>query len=244
MENNNNKPMDKKLIAGGLLIAAGALLFLDTFDLVFFNMSYYIFSWKTLLIGIGLIMLTSPERRTTAYVLIGLGIFFWLPSIFEYNVHIRQVFWPLLLIGVGAIILTRRKSYGPHRRTYKTNDGSGRTTEMDMDYLDDISILGGGTKRVQTENFKGGRITAIFGGSEFDLKTASISPEGCVVDVFTMFGGSKLIVPEDWQVKSDVVSLFGGFTDKRSLRPSDADPNKTLVLKGFVMFGGVEVKNY
>ena len=59
-----------------------------------------------------------------------------------------------------------------------------------------------------------------------------------------MFGGSKLIIPEDWQVKSDVFSLFGGFSDKRSIRPSDGDPAKTLALKGFAMFGGIEVKNY
>ncbi len=244
MEDNNKNHLDKKMLAGGLLIVAGALLFFDTFDLVYFNISHYIFSWKTLMIGIGIVMLSSPERKNTAYVLIGLGILFWLPSIFHYNIRLNQVFWPLVLIGVGALILTRRRIHSSGHSTRTFDGPGGKTSEMDMDYLDDISILGGGNKRVQSNNFKGGRITAIFGGSEFDLKSADISPEGCVIDLFTMFGGSKLIIPEDWRIKSDVFSLFGGFSDKRSIRPSDGDPAKTLVLKGFAMFGGIEVKNY
>jgi len=52
------------------------------------------------------------------------------------------------------------------------------------------------------------------------------------------------VVPEDWIVKSDILSLFGGFSDKRTLRPSEVDQSKILLIKGFVMFGGIEVKNY
>ena len=59
-----------------------------------------------------------------------------------------------------------------------------------------------------------------------------------------MFGGTKLIVPDDWQVKSDVLSLFGGFSDKRHIRPDEVKENKILLLKGVVMFGGVEVKSF
>lgn len=239
-----NKSIDKRILAGALLIIAGGLLFLETFHLVSFSLGYYIFSWKTLLIGIGIILLSNHERRTTGYILIGLGVAFWLPSIVDYNVRFSQVFFPLILIAVGMIILTRRGKYKGSPGFGKKIPNNDKTDEMGMDYLDDISILGGGNKRIQSQNFKGGRITAIFGGSEFDFKNAVISEEGCVIDVFTMFGGSKLIVPEDWQVKSDILSLFGGFGDKRAIRPSDIDPKKTLMLKGFVMFGGIEIKNY
>lgn len=239
-----NKSIDKRILAGSLLILAGGLLFLETFDLIGFSLRYYIFSWKTLLIGIGIVLMSNPERRTTAYILIGLGVAFWLPSFIDYNVRFSQVFFPIILIGVGVVILTRM---GKRRDEHHTNHKFRNHAEKDdigMDYLDDISILGGGNKKIQSQNFKGGRITAIFGGSEYDFKSAVLSEGGSVIDVFTMFGGSKLIVPEDWQVKSDVLSLFGGFTDKRSIRPSDIDESKTLMIKGFVMFGGIEVKNY
>ena len=237
-----NKSIDKRILAGALLIAAGGLLFLETFDIITFSLRYYIFSWKTLMIGIGVVLLANEERRNTGYILIGLGLAFWLPSFVDYNVRFSQVFFPLILIAVGLIILTRR---GKQRR----DDGLGhpfdnKTSNLDMDYLDDISILGGGNKRIDSQNFKGGRITSIFGGSEIDLKDSKIAEEGCVIDVFTMFGGSKLIIPQDWKVKSDVLSLFGGFSDKRRTKPSDLDQTKTVIIKGFIMFGGVELKNY
>jgi len=59
-----------------------------------------------------------------------------------------------------------------------------------------------------------------------------------------MFGGTKLIVPEDWEVKSDALSLFGGFSDKRQEQPTNSEVKKILLVKGIVLFGGVEVKNF
>ena len=234
-----NKSVDRKSIVAILLIAAGVLLMLQTFDVVEFSLSHYIFNWKTLLIAIGIVILGSNQHRTTGYVLIGLGIVFWLPSITGFDISLSQVFWPALLIGIGLVIISRR---GRHNKfNYRSVDSEGN---IQSDYVDDISILGGGMKRFSSQNFKGGTITAIFGGSEIDLTSAEISPEGSVLDMFTMFGGTKLIVPGHWQVKSDVVALFGGFNDKRHIKPEVAVDSKLVLIKGFVMFGGVEVKSY
>jgi hypothetical protein len=59
-----------------------------------------------------------------------------------------------------------------------------------------------------------------------------------------MFGGTKLIIPGNWQVKSEATSLFGGFTDKRHIKPDQLISDKVLLIKGVVLFGGVEIKNY
>jgi len=60
-----------------------------------------------------------------------------------------------------------------------------------------------------------------------------------------MFGGWGLIVPPNWQVKSDVVAVFGAITDKRRVS-SEAikDNTRQLVIRGFVMFGGGEIKSF
>jgi hypothetical protein len=58
-----------------------------------------------------------------------------------------------------------------------------------------------------------------------------------------LFGGSNLIVPDDWKVKSEVVSILGGFSDKRLIVPNP-DTEKTLLVKGVVIFGGLELKSY
>lgn len=227
-------------MAAIVLIVAGALLMLNTFGLVDFSLKYYIIDWRTLLIGIGLILLASPNHRIASYILIGLGVVFWVPELLGAHIRFRQVFWPLVLIAIGLIIISRRGKHGGiGTKQTRNEDGTILT-----DYLNDIAIFGGGLMRVDSQNFKGGTLTAIFGGREINLRTAQIAPEGCVIDVFTMFGGTKLIVPEDWQVKSDALSLFGGFSDKRHIRPDEVKENKVLLLKGVVLFGGVEVKSF
>lgn len=239
----NNKSVDRKNILAILLIAAGGLLFLDTFDIVNFSISHVIFNWKTLMIIIGVIILLSTENKIPGYILIGLGLLFWLPSMIGgYNIGLHQVFWPLVLIGIGVIIITRRNAH--HRFGGLGRQVRGVDGNFESDYIDDISIFGGGTKRFSSQNLKGGNITAIFGGSEIDLTSSKMSIEGSVVDMFTMFGGTKLIVPGSWQVKSEAVSLFGGLTDKRHLTGNETITDKVLLIKGLIIFGGVEIKSY
>ena len=233
------KSLDRKAIAGILLVIAGGLLLLDTFDVTDWPLRYYIFNWKTLLIGIGIILVTVKDRQTPGWVLIGLGVIFWLPSLVDYNIRLNQIILPAILMGIGIIILTKRNdARNRHLGRNKVDTGSL------ADYIDDVAIFGGGVKQVLSQNFKGGNITAIFGGSEFNLREAVLSPEGCTIDVFTMFGGSKLIVPEQWEIKSDVVSIFGGFTDKRPVRQANSDTKNIIYIKGVVVFGGLEVKSY
>lgn len=233
-----NKSTDRKLIIGIILMLAGGLLLLDTFDITQLPIRHYIFSWKTLLIAIGVVILATKERATAGYILIGLGVIFWLPSLVNYSVSLSQIFWPAILIGVGVLVITRRGNHGRRRKV--SNGDKGSTS----DYIDDVSVLGGGTKIIQSKNFKGGDITAIFGGSEFSFKDAEISTEGCTIDVFTMFGGSKLIIPDNWVVKSDMFSVFGGFNDKRLVKTEEGDQTNVLYLKGAVIFGGIEIKSF
>jgi len=234
-----NKSTDRKLIIGIILMLAGGLLLLDTFNITQLPIRHYIFSWKTLLIAIGVVILATKERATAGYVLVGLGIIFWLPSLVNYSITLHQIFWPAVLIGIGILIITRRGSHAKRYRNLK--DG----TKNSSDYIEDVSILGGGTKLIQSKNFKGGDITAIFGGSEFSFKEAELSPEGCTIDVFTMFGGSKLILPDNWVVKSDMFSIFGGFNDKRIVKPEESgEKGVVLYLKGAVIFGGMEIKSF
>jgi len=103
-----NKSTDRKLIIAIILIVAGGLLLLDTFNLSDLPIRYYIFSWKTLLIGIGVVLLATRDRSIPGYILIGLGIIFWLPSLVNYSISLSQVFWPAILIGIGVIVLTKR----------------------------------------------------------------------------------------------------------------------------------------
>ncbi len=59
-----------------------------------------------------------------------------------------------------------------------------------------------------------------------------------VMDFNIAFGGCKIILPPQWNVRNEITAILGGIDDKRPA-VSDVDPSKTLVLTGSVMFGGV-----
>ena len=96
----------------------------------------------------------------------------------------------------------------------------------------ELNIFGGGERTINSDNFKGGKITCVFGGSSIDMLSAKLAPGNNVIDVFTVFGGSKLIIPSDWDIKLDVVAIFGGFSDKRRNITTSSEGDSRLIIKG------------
>ena len=85
---------------------------------------------------------------------------------------------------------------------------------------------------------------SLFGGSEINLSNCKFADGDNILEVTFIFGGSTLIVPSDWKVETDVLAIFGGFGDKRRKDPNMVyDSSRTLIVKGFVLFGGGEIKN-
>jgi hypothetical protein len=104
------------------------------------------------------------------------------------------------------------------------------------------TVFGGMKKKILAKDFKGGEINSVFGGNDLDLSQADF--EGAAkLELNIVFGGVKLIVPAHWQIKSEVDCVFGAVEDKRR-GTSTAAENKTLVLKGSVVFGSIEIKSY
>jgi len=240
------KTTDSRLIIGIILIVFGGLLMLNTLEIVTWPIRHYFFNWKTILIVIGLVLIGNKQRKVSGIILISLGVAFWLPSIFNVNIRFHQVFWPMLLIGLGVVVISKRGNLpatkGWNKEKWKGNFGG--TMNYQDDYINDVSIFGGGHKIVESKNFKGGNLTSVFGGSEINMVNAEMASDGSVLDVFTLFGGTTLIVPNDWKVQTDAVSILGGFNDKRRVASSEVDPSKILVIKGLVMLGGIEIKSY
>jgi len=111
------------------------------------------------------------------------------------------------------------------------------------EYLDVVSVFGGIKKNVQSKNFKGGEVVSFMGGSEINFMQADIQ-HPVELEVNNVFGGTKLIIPSNWDVKSEISAVFGGVDDKRSFNNSIPDSNKIIRLKGSCVFGGIEVTNY
>jgi len=56
-----------------------------------------------------------------------------------------------------------------------------------------------------------------------------------------MMGGFEILVPETWRVISEVTPFMGGIEDKS--RTSSQPTAPCLILRGFMMMGGVTIKN-
>jgi len=116
-------------------------------------------------------------------------------------------------------------------------------SEVNDDRIDNVAVFGGGKQILHSDNFQGGTITAIFGGSEIDLTQCKLAPGENYIDVLAIFGGTTIFVPKDWKVIVNVFPLFGGFSIKGKKDPSvDYDPTRALIIKGTVIFGGGEIK--
>jgi len=247
-----------RLIAGIIILVAGVLFMLNNFNILPRNLEYYIFSWKTLLIAIGTLNLLFSHNRTAGFILITVGVAFWIPDIFSLSISAGKFIWPFAIIGVGIFLLFNHKDdqynlrfwedkIRGHQRSGSDEDNAGSDGFIQDDYIDEVAIFGGGDRIITSKNFRGGKVTSIFGGSALHLKHAKMAPGKQKLDVFFLFGGSEIIVPADWNVKVEVVSIFGGFSDKRYVRKPEENAENdvsSLTIKGLVLFGGGEIKSY
>jgi len=228
------------LLLGIVLMFLGLFLIADLADIVPWRLRDFLFTWQALLIFLGLIFLSNKENKGTGIVLIVIGSFFLLPRIVHVPYYWRSLFWPSILIILGLVVIfSSRRHHGEG-----TFFGGQRRRSTSEDWLDDVSVFGGGDRVVNSQNFQGGKLTHIFGGSKIDLTRAKLAPGRNHLEVVMIFGGTKLIVPESWRVKMEVTSVFGGFSDKRIKTMVVTDSDRSLLITGVNVFGGGEIVNY
>ena len=106
------------------------------------------------------------------------------------------------------------------------------------------SVFSGVQRKVMSKNFQGGKVNCVFGGADVDLSQADINGK-VEIKFDVVFGGAKIIVPPHWNIYNQIDGAFHGVDDKRKFNASvGMDPQKTLVLRGSLVFGGVEIKSY
>jgi hypothetical protein len=89
---------------------------------------------------------------------------------------------------------------------------------------------------------QGGEVLAVCGGYSIDLRGAAMAGPSATFHANVLFGGVELKVPENWSVSMDGLPLFGGYSDT-TRHPKPDSESQRLIVTGFAMFGGLEVKN-
>jgi hypothetical protein len=232
MENNTNRA-SSQVVLGLLVVGMGVLFLLDNLDIL--NFRHAIGFWPLAFIVAGCVALFGNGSRSSNYmggVLVAIGALMIAGRMGFFYISWGTL-WPLVMIALGGLVLFR--SLGPGRVARPgLADGAGTDNVVDV-----VAVLGGFERRVTTPDFRGGEITAILGGCELDLREASIVKEA-VINVFAIWGGINIKVPPDWTVVLNGTPVMGGFAEK-TVTPPDA--SKRLVITGYAIMGGVEVRN-
>jgi predicted membrane protein len=218
-----------QLITGLVVAALGVLFTLDNLEMV--RARDILRYWPVVLLIVGISQIMQSRSSSG---MIGGSIWILLGGVLlgERLNLISNVFryWPLLLVAVGTYVVWQSFN----RRELQPSERSDRVSS--------VAVLGGVDRQVISANFQGGDVTAFMGGGKLDLREATMPPDAeVVVDVTTMMGGFEIRVPETWNVIVDIVPFMGGYEDKTKHPTEPSAPR--LRIRGFVMMGGVEIRN-
>ncbi|MGC4103577.1 LiaF transmembrane domain-containing protein [Ferruginibacter sp.] len=263
MENNfkDNRRQETRILTGLILVAVGAALLLRNSG---FPLPYWLFSWPMILIVVGIYSgIKNNFRNNTWIILLGVGGFF-LADKFIPDLKLAPYFWPVAIIALGVLFILRpdgrrrmennnmedekKKQWnnmtGTSGTSWQSSTAGNNYSTDSSDFLKVSSVFSGVQRNIVSKNFQGGRISCVFGGADIDLTQADINGKK-EIRFEVVFGGVKLVVPPHWTVYNELDGVFHGVDDKRKYSAeSGSNTEKVLVLRGPVVFGGVEIKSY
>ncbi len=219
-----------KLVIGALLIVLGLIFLMETSGVLpFFHLTageVIGYLWPTILLGIGIKMLLD-NNTSSAILFLSVGAVFLFTRLFSWNFF--AVLWPVAIIAIGLSMIFKKEN---------THMNSGKKYD-DHDRVSEAIIFWGLDKNIDSKEFKGGDVTAIFGGCKIDLREATIAKSGAKLEVNAVFGGVEILAPKNCKIVTDGTGILGGWEDKTT-----ANDVKTPVLRisGTAIFGGVEIK--
>ncbi len=226
---------EQRLVFGAVLAFLGVVFLLDNFHV--FDARAVLSFWPVALIAIGGIKLmqsSQPGGQLVGGILASIGVVWTLSNMGLIGLRWRD-WWPLLLIAAGGLVIYR----GQSRHQEHTNaDGSTSETLHD-NRMDLTAIMSGNQVKVDTQDFRGGDVTAIMAGVEMDFRGASIQGDA-TLNVLIAMGGLDMKVPPDWSVTVKGIPLLGGIEDKSVPPPN---PQKRLIITGVLIMGGIQIKN-
>jgi len=234
MSKLDNKPAVHQMAVGLLIIAVGAAFLLDNLDI--FDFDVRLFFWPTVLMVIGGLRVYSAESRG-AYIFGGavftIGVVAMLSKMGVIAIGMKTL-WPLVIIAAGIGLIYHAMDA---KRRVETIPAGGATSDDSV--INAVAVMGGFQRSINSQAFRGGEITAVMGGCELDLRNANLQGEA-VLNMFVVFGGATLKVPADWTVVIQGTPIMGAFEEKAAMM---GDGSKRLVVKGYAIMGGVEIRN-
>lgn len=255
MENSNNNNVTNnrsgRMISGLVIVFIGLAFLLDN---VGFDVPHWVFSWHTLLIVIGLFVGAKRNFKGAGWlIMVLIGSYFTIDDITGLDFDASKYALGIGLVILGGYLIFKPKGDLRFRRRNRLADNFGSGTEStnpvqdknanSQDFVEATAVFGGSNQIIYSKNLKGGDITVVFGGADVNLTQADFN-DSATFDVTAVFGGVKLVVPQNWIIKANVTPIFGSIEDKRGHLIPTGEIQKTLIIDGTVMFGGIEIKSF
>lgn len=256
-------------IVGAAIVFLGIVLLMRNLDLGF-PFPRNIFGWEMILIVIGIVIgVNSKFEKKSSVILIVIGGLFLLRRLLDFSVS--GVLIPIAAVGIGIYLIVRNRNQTPPSTPPQTpssdhNDKFDWDKRVDIDadsaaeqedytqqakntfayegenYIKVESIFGYAKKIVFSKNFLGGNMTNLFGSIEINLLQADIQ-QPVALDIFQLFGSTKIVVPPHWIVATTASSILSENDDRRVILPNIRDQNKSLYITGTSIFGSITIKN-
>jgi hypothetical protein len=105
-----------------------------------------------------------------------------------------------------------------------------------------LGLLGAGDRRGRWRVAERVTVINVLGGADLDLREATLAAREVTIRVFSLLGGSDIIVPDDVQVELSSVAVLGG--DALKLTGPEPPPGAPVVhVRTFSLLGGTDVKS-
>ena len=222
--------MSARTIFGILLLAVGGGLLLDRAG--FWDFGAILATWwplaLILIAAVQIVFRTAP--LIGSLIVLVVGLVFQAITLDLLPSNIWAYLWPFVLIAVGVWLVFAR-------------GWSGSAQVKSEDQLSSFVAFGGSNPKVISEDFEGGTVTTIFGGSEIDLRQAQLARSGAELDLTAAFGGIEVIVPVEWRVVMSGLPIFGGWDNKTRYAGEKPADGPVLKVNCVAAFGGIEVHN-
>lgn len=230
-----NASPQQRILLGAFILIIGVLSLVDNLNI--FNTRSLLQFWPTVFIVLGALKIVQAKNNSGYLIggtLITAGIVMTLNRLGFISFNMRD-FWPVFLIIGGLLIIFKDRI----KNTREMTDSNVLSSSGSDSKIDVVAVMSGNQGKISSPDFRGGEITAIMGGVELDLRAASIETEA-VLNVFAVWGGIVLKVPNDWTIINNGIAIMGGIDDKSVPAMSSG---KRLIITGYAIMGGVEIKN-